>query len=292
MKAARCARLGFALALVAGAAAAAARPGALARTRVGPTRARPVALFKFLEDALGPKAGPDETLKSCRLVPDVLAAPFEVKVDLEVRYPAWVRSSVDLNAVGPTAAPWSFGDTPSQGAGLLNQRGVRVKPTQVRDTPKVDWEPQAAGAAANDPLGPAPDEDVKHYTLALIDADAPRADDPSERAWLHWLVVNIPGNELEYGQTLRRYVGAFPPTSSGVHRYFFLLMEQRAGEQKFALAPGDGDELTTEDVSTRGGWSAAKFAAANGLSVVGWHHFTAEFDPYSIELMADLRALR
>jgi len=275
-----------------GHAAASARPGTQARMRIGPARARPVALFKFLEDVLGPKSGPDETLVSCGLVPDVLAAPFEVTIDLEVRYPAWTRSSVDVRAVGPTSAPWSFGDTPTQGAGLLNQRGVKLKPTQVRDTPKVDWEPCAAGAAANDPLGPAPDEQLKTYTLALIDADAPRADDPTERSWLHWLVVNIPGNELEYGQTLRQYVGAFPPSSSGVHRYFFLLMEQRAGEQKFALAPGDGPELSTEDVSTRGGWSAAKFAAANGLRVVGWHHFSAEFDPYCIELMADLRALR
>lgn len=254
----------------------------LRRATVVPARAQPHAVFKFLEDAFGPKAGPDETLQSSRLVPDVLSASFANDVEMEVRYPAWVRSSVDLSDVR------SFGDTPTEGAGMLRQRGTRVKPTQVRDTPKLFWEAAAAGASEDDPLAAAPDEDVKHYALALIDPDAPSPTDPSARSFLHWLVVNIPGNAIEAGQTVRSYLGAFPPSGTGTHRYFFVLMEQRSGEQKYARMPGDGPGLSSEDLQTRGGWQLERFMQTNGLKPVGWHHFVADFDPYCLELMNEL----
>lgn len=252
------------------------------RATLAPLRAQPHAVFKFLEDAFGPKAGPDETLQSSRLVPDVLPVGFANDVDMEVRYPAWVRSSVDLSDFR------SFGDTPTEGAGLLRQRGVRVKPTQVRDAPKLFWEAAAAGASDDDPLAAAPDEAVKHYALALVDPDAPSPAEPSARSFLHWLVVNIPGSAIEDGQTVRSYLGAFPPAGTGAHRYFFVLMEQRSGAQKFAPTAGDGPGLSSEDLQTRGGWQLERFAQANGLKPVGWHHFVAEFDPYCLELMNEL----
>jgi hypothetical protein len=254
----------------------------LRRAVVGPARAQPNAVFKFLEDAFGSKAGPDETLESSRFVPDVLSSSFANDVDMEVRYPAWVRSSVDLRDIR------SFGDTPTEGAGMLRQRGTQVKPTQVRDAPNMFWEAAAAGALDDDPLAAAPDEDVKHYALALIDPDAPSSADPSSRSFLHWLVVNIPGNAIEDGQTVRSYLGAFPPAATGTHRYFFVLMEQRSGVQKYAPTRGDGPGLSSDDLQTRGGWQLERFMQTNGLKPVGWHHFVAEFDPYCLELMNEL----
>jgi len=254
-----------------------------------PARARPVAVFKFLEEAFAPKVGPDETQESSRLVPDVIGSRFDESVPLEVRYPAWVRSSMNMKDIR------SFGDTPTEGAGLLRQVGIKVTPTQVRDAPKVYWEPAAAGAADNDPLAAAPDEQLKYYALALVDADAPSPAEPSSRSWVHWLVVNIPGNELVSGTTLRPYVGAFPPANTGAHRYFFLLMEQRSGEQRFArgaAAPGGVDGLSVQDMETRAGWSCDTFVAEHGLRVVGWHHFVAEFDPYCLELLQEFKNLR
>lgn len=261
-----------------------AGPSSVARASV--RRARPVSVFKFLEDALAPKVGPDATQESSRLVPDVFDAPFEETVELEVRYPAWVRSSVDMKDIR------SFGDTPTEGAGLLRQIGAVVKPTQVRDAPKVFWEAAAANAADNDPLAAAPDEELKYYTLALIDPDAPTPAQPSSRSWVHWLVVNIPGSDIESGTTLRRYVGAFPPSGAGPHRYFFLLMEQRDGPQRFDGAVSQANELTAEDMQQRSGWSAAAFAAKHNLRAVGWHHFNAEFDPYCLELLQEFKTLR
>lgn len=250
--------------------------------RLARARAQPLAFFKFFEA----RADPDKTLESSRLVPDVLSAPFDATVDLEVRYPAWVRSSVDMRDFR------SFGDTPTEGAGQLNQRGVVVKPTQVRAAPRLSWAPAAAGASDNDPLAAAPGEKPKLYTVALIDPDAPRPDQPTSRSWLHWLVVNIPGDDVDAGKTLRSYVGAFPPAQTPPHRYFFLLMEQRAGEQRFQSALPAGDGLSAEDVRTRSNWSLSQFVAENQLKLVGWHHFVAEFDPYCMELLADLKALR
>jgi phosphatidylethanolamine-binding protein (PEBP) family uncharacterized protein len=35
------------------------------------------------------------------------------------------------------------------------------------------------------------------YTLILTDPDAPSRRSPTQREWRHWLVMNIPGNDLQ-----------------------------------------------------------------------------------------------
>ena len=60
----------------------------------------------------------------------------------------------------------------------------------------------------------------KLLTFLMSDPDAPA------RAWLHWLVVNIPGDSpsLEEGDSIMTYAPPSPP--SGIHRYIFTLYEQ------------------------------------------------------------------
>jgi phosphatidylethanolamine-binding protein (PEBP) family uncharacterized protein len=58
----------------------------------------------------------------------------------------------------------------------------------------------------------------KVYTLLMSDPDA------SAKSWLHWLIVNIPGDSLLEGQTVMPYAPPSPP--SGTHRYVFTLYEQ------------------------------------------------------------------
>lgn len=36
--------------------------------------------------------------------------------------------------------------------------------------------------------------------MLLIDPDAPSRQTPTFREWHHWLVVNIPGNDLKKGE--------------------------------------------------------------------------------------------
>lgn len=63
----------------------------------------------------------------------------------------------------------------------------------------------------------------KLYTFLVSDPDAPA------KSWLHWLIVNIPGdtNDIYQGETVMSYAPPSPP--SGTHRYIFTLYEQRGG---------------------------------------------------------------
>ena len=58
------------------------------------------------------------------------------------------------------------------------------------------------------------------YTLILHDPDAVGGNH------LHWVIVNINGNNLHTGEQLLEYKGPAPPKGTGKHRYIFLLFEQ------------------------------------------------------------------
>ena len=69
-----------------------------------------------------------------------------------------------------------------------------------------------------------------HYTALqmnmhcdwLTDPDAPSRSDPKWGEWRHWLVFNIPGNQLGKGDVWWTYIGSGPPKDTGLHRYVFL----------------------------------------------------------------------
>lgn len=42
-----------------------------------------------------------------------------------------------------------------------------------------------------------------YYTLIMSDPDAPSRGSPKAREWLHWLVVNIPGDNISQADTLK-----------------------------------------------------------------------------------------
>lgn len=49
----------------------------------------------------------------------------------------------------------------------------------------------------------------------IIDPDAPCQIQPTLGEWLHWLVVNVPGNRTSEGEVLADYIGSGPPEGSG-----------------------------------------------------------------------------
>lgn len=64
--------------------------------------------------------------------------------------------------------------------------GNILTPTQVQHEPIVSW--------SCDPK--------KYYVLCMTDPDAPSRKEPKFREWHHWLVGNIPGNEISKGTVL------------------------------------------------------------------------------------------
>lgn len=73
--------------------------------------------------------------------------------------------------------------------------GNTLTPTQVQKQPKVEYEA----------------EEDSFYTLAMQDPDAPSRREPSRREFRHWLVINIPGKNVEKGETVWEYIGSGPP---------------------------------------------------------------------------------
>src|SRR6266487_6952850 len=76
--------------------------------------------------------------------------------------------------------------------------------------PKVSWETEKSS----------------FYTLMMIDPDAPNRETHKARNWKHWVVVNIPGNDVDKGEEETPYARPTPPLGSGLHRYVFLVYKQ------------------------------------------------------------------
>ncbi|XP_037024820.1 protein D2-like [Bradysia coprophila] len=87
--------------------------------------------------------------------------------------------------------------------------GNEIKPRKVKDKPKVEWK----------------SEPSSYYTLCMTDPDNAQPTDVLPE-WHHWLVGNIPGNNVADGETLAEYIGSGPPDGTGLHRYVFVLYKQ------------------------------------------------------------------
>ncbi|KAJ8929801.1 hypothetical protein NQ314_017398 [Rhamnusium bicolor] len=126
---------------------------------------------------------------------------------------------------------------PEEVAEVTYPSGVKVNlgnvltPTQVKDMPTIKWKA----------------EDNAFYTVCMTDPDAPSRKNPKFREWHHWLVGNVPGNEIAKGEVLTEYVGSGPPKGTGLHRYLFLVYKQTE-KLKF-----DEKRLTNRSGDNRGG---------------------------------------
>ncbi|XP_033754821.1 39S ribosomal protein L38, mitochondrial-like [Pecten maximus] len=86
--------------------------------------------------------------------------------------------------------------------------GNIISPSEVEERPQVEYDF-------------APD---KLYTLALTAPDSHLQKNAVE--YLHWLVGNIPGDDISKGEELCCYLPPFPVRGTGFHRYVFVLYEQ------------------------------------------------------------------
>nr|ATU82444.1 venom protein PE-binding-like protein [Lethocerus distinctifemur] len=173
-----------------------------------------------------------------------------------------MSSNFEKNEIVPDVvgvAPQETLEVTYDGGKLKVDGGNELTPTQVKDIPSVKWvaEPGAL------------------YTLCMTDPDAPSRKDPKFREWHHWLVGNIPGNDVANGETLSAYVGSGPPKGTGLHRYVFLLYKQKSKlnftEPKLPNTSGDN----------RGKFSISKFAEKYDLgNPIAGNFYQAQWDDY------------
>ncbi|RZC39026.1 PBP domain containing protein [Asbolus verrucosus] len=137
--------------------------------------------------------------------------------------------------------------------------GQELTPIEVKDEPAARWEANPA----------------KYYTLVMFDPDAPSREDPKLADVKHWLVGNILGCEVSTGDVIAEYFGSGPPKGTGLHRYIFLVFEQK---EKLAFDEPRSLKLSR---ANRLSWSVKKFVEKYGLGVaIAGNYFKAQWDPY------------
>jgi hypothetical protein len=132
--------------------------------------------------------------------------------------------------------------------------------------------------------------DIIYYLYADAyskDPDAPSRALPEVREWLHWLVVNIPGDQIEQGEVLTEFVPSCPGMGTGLHRYTFLVYEQ-PGE---ALLKCDEQRHDTSmpHRALRRHFSIRNFAKKYGLGEpIAGNFFQTQWDEYVLVLRKEM----
>ncbi|KAJ8711434.1 hypothetical protein PYW07_008676 [Mythimna separata] len=145
--------------------------------------------------------------------------------------------------------------------------GDILTPTEVKDIPLVTWDN-------------FPD---KFYTVVKTDPDAPSRQKPTYREWLHWMVVNVPGDDIAAGDTIAEYVGAGPSRDTGLHRYVLLVYEQ-PDRMRF-----NETRLSNRSMANRTLFSVSKFAKKYNLGdPIAGNFYRAAYDDYVPKLYRQL----
>ncbi|KAJ7427458.1 Peroxisomal acyl-coenzyme A oxidase 1 [Willisornis vidua] len=86
--------------------------------------------------------------------------------------------------------------------------GNIVTPSEASSPPEVSYEADKGSL----------------WTMLLTNPDGHLREADSE--YLHWLVTNIPGNDIKSGKEICHYLPPFPAMGTGYHRFIFLLFKQ------------------------------------------------------------------
>ncbi|KAJ4460751.1 putative OV-16 antigen precursor [Paratrimastix pyriformis] len=88
----------------------------------------------------------------------------------------------------------------------LVEDGERMAAEDTENPPTVWWDAESG-----------------RWAVVMVDLDAPSRRSPTMREWRHWVVVNIPADELSEGDIWASYKGPTPPIGTGPHRHSFPL---------------------------------------------------------------------
>lgn len=134
------------------------------------------------------------------------------------------------------------------------EAGAELTPKQSNQAPTISY----------------PNDKDKFYTLVLTDPDAPARSNPLFREFIHWVVTDIPGDDVSNGTTVVDHLGPAPPHDSGLHRYVFLAFEQ---EKKGAVDVKEVAEL----YEGRGGKKVGDIIQKYNLKVKAAQVFQAQW---------------
>lgn len=153
--------------------------------------------------------------------------------------------------------------------GVEARLGNTLTPTLVQYQPRVTWRAQKGAL----------------YTLMLVDPDVPSKADPSMGAARHWLVVNIPGNNVSKGQIVAQYFGSSPDPGTGLHRYTLLVFKQNG---RITTNEYFSDNASTNQTG-RVNFNVRQYIQMNNLgkSLFG-NYYLAAFDQTAIAIRQKL----
>ena len=98
----------------------------------------------------------------------------------------------------------------------------------------------------------------KLYTLIMIDRDAPYDNNPYDKYFLHWMIVNS-------RDVAAPYLPPAPPKENGNHRYYLLLFEQVG-------------EIKSPYFLKRTCFHPVEFIFKNNLILKASFHFTSHYE--------------
>jgi len=183
--------------------------------------------------------------KNHRVFPDVLPEPFTPYFHLKVTYPDEV----------------------------LVMKGSFLRPSQVLSQPRVEFPSQGSN---------------KWWTLVMTSPDDPEVVElvnelPVRRGRevLHWLITNIPDNDISKGEVLCEYLPALPKRFGDPHRYAFLMFEQLEGKMDFGpnvLGLGQSLPVLGNNWISRKEFNTFSFQERFNLKPKGLAFFNAKWD--------------
>lgn len=154
----------------------------------------------------------------------------------------------DVIATGPKQQCKVFFESGKKAEG-----GNLLTPSEVKTQPLVQWKAKPK----------------KFYTVCMCDPDA------AAKEWQHWLVVNVPGNNVCQGEVLSDYIGSGPLQGTGPHRYVFLVYLQ---PKKLDF---EEQRLLNNSVEGRTNFSISNFAKKYNLGdPIAGNFYEAEYDDY------------
>lgn len=119
-----------------------------------------------------------------------------------------------------------------------------------------------------------PVENATHYTLMVVDPDAPVND--KGNYYLHWMIINI-RNEIEEGNYIVPWTPPAPPAGSGIHRYQFVLFTQPGVFEKKDILTDFTAYFNDQSgfmPKTRANFNMEKFASDRNLEHIPYSTFT------------------